>query len=97
MAAKIPHDLGNAEEGMALAYWRGHMDARMDDLTGRITSIESKVDNIHKAVQDIATKLETREAAAQQAKSIIRWIAPDSAAAIAIILAVIAIASRFIP
>jgi hypothetical protein len=97
MAAKIPHDLGNAEEGMALAYWRGHMDARMDDLTGRITSIESKVDNIHKAVQDIATKLEAREAAAQQAKSIIRWIAPDSAAAIAIILAVIAIASRFIP
>lgn len=97
MAAKIPNDISNAEDGLALAYWRGHMDARMDDLTGRVASIEAKVDNIHKAVQDIATKLEKNEATSQQAKSLIRWLAPDSAAAIAIVVGIVAIALRFIP
>lgn len=97
MAAKIPNDLSNAEDAVALAYWRGHMDARMDDLTGRITSIDAKVEQIHQAVQGIVTKLEAQNAASQQTKSLIRWLAPDSAAAIAILVAVVAIALRFIP
>jgi len=73
------------------------MDAKMDDLTRRVSSIEDKVNTIHEDVQKIAVSLEKREAADGQVKGILRWIAPDSAAAIAILVAVIAIALRFIP
>ena len=73
------------------------MDAKMDDLTRRVSSIEDKVNTIHEDVQKIAVSLQRREAADGQVKGILRWIAPDSAAAIAILVAVIAIALRFIP
>jgi DNA-binding FrmR family transcriptional regulator len=97
-AAKIPKDLrASQEEDLALSYWRGHMDAKMDDLTRRVSSIEGKVNNIHEDVQKIVVSLEKRDAADGQVKGILRWIAPDSAAAIAIIVAAIAIALRFVP
>jgi hypothetical protein len=95
--AQIPSDLASSEDSSALAYWRGHMDAKMDDLTRRVSSIEDKVNTIHEDVQKIAVSLQRREAADGQVKGILRWIAPDSAAAIAILVAVIAIALRFIP
>lgn len=96
--AKIPADLSASnEEVLALAYWRGHMDAKMDDLTQRVGSIETKINTIHEDVQKIVLNLETREATERQTKGAIKWLVPDSAAAIAIVLAIIAIASRFIP
>ena len=41
--------------------------------------------------------LEKRDATDGQVKGILRWLAPDSAAAIAIAVALIAVALRFIP
>lgn len=73
------------------------MDAKMDDLTQRVGSIETKINTIHEDVQKIVLNLETREATERQTKGAIKWLVPDSAAAIAIVLAIIAIASRFIP
>jgi len=97
-AAKIPADLHTSqEEAVALSYWRGHMDAKMDDLTRRVSSIEDKINTIHEDVQKIVLSLEKRDAADTQVKGILRWIAPDSAAAIAIAVALIAVALRFIP
>lgn len=96
--AKIPADLASSnEEVLALAYWRGHMDAKMDDLTRRVGNIEDKINTIHGDVQKIAVSLEKKEATDGQVKGILRWLAPDSAAAIAIAVAIIAIALRFIP
>jgi hypothetical protein len=97
-APKIPKDLpSSSEEVVALSYWRGHMDARMEDLGRRVESIEGKVDQIHRAVQAIDSKLNTKEATEQHTKGLIRWAFPDGAAAIAIVIAVIAVATRFIP
>lgn len=73
------------------------MDAKMDDLTRRVSSIEEKVNTIHEDVQKIVVSLEKRDATDGQVKGILRWIAPDSAAAIAITVALIAIVLRFIP
>lgn len=73
------------------------MDAKMDDLTRRVGSIEDKINTIHESVQKIATNLEKREAANQQVKGIIRWVAPDSAAAVAIIVAAAAVILNLIP
>lgn len=96
--AKIPTDLAASnEEVLALAYWRGHMDAKMDDLTRRVSNIEDKINTIHGDVQKIAVSLEKKDAADSQVKGLIRWLAPDSAAAIAIVVAIIAVALRFIP
>jgi hypothetical protein len=96
--ARIPMSPQPSEdEGADLSYWRGHMDAKMDDLTRRVSSIEDKVNTIHEDVQKIVVSLEKRDATDGQVKGILRWLAPDSAAAIAIIVAVIAIALRFIP
>lgn len=85
------------EEGADLSYWRGHMDAKMDDLTRRVSNIEDKVTTIHEDVQKIVVSLEKRDATDGQVKGLIRWIAPDSAVAIAIIVGIVAIALRFIP
>jgi hypothetical protein len=96
--AKIPTDLpASSEEVVALSYWRGHMDAKMDDLTRRVGSIEDKINTIHGDVQKIAISLEKKDAADRQVKGLLRWLAPDSAAAIAIAVAIVAIALRFIP
>lgn len=96
--AKIPADLAASnEEVLALAYWRGHMDAKMDDLTRRVSNIEDKINTIHGDVQKIAVSLEKKDAADGQVKGILRWIAPDSAAAIAIIVAAAAIILNLIP
>lgn len=73
------------------------MDAKMDDLSARVTSIEGKINNIHEAVQKIVVSLEAKNATDMQAKGFFRWLMPDAAAAVAIVLAVVAIASRFIP
>jgi hypothetical protein len=73
------------------------MDARMDDLGRRVENIESKVTNIHEAVQKIVVSLESRDAAEKQTKGLIRWFMPDAAAAAAIIIAIIAVALKFIP
>lgn len=97
-SAKIPADLhASQEEAVALSYWRGHMDAKMDDLTRRVSSIEGKINTIHEDVQKIVVSLEKRDATDGQVKGILRWLAPDSAAAIAIAVALIAVALRFIP
>ena len=97
-AAKIPTDLSASnEETLSLSYWRGHMDARMEDLGRRVENIESKVTTIHESVQKIVVSLESRDAADRQTKSLVRWIMPDGAAAIAIVIAIIAIAVRFLP
>lgn len=96
--AKIPADLSASnEEVLALAYWRGHMDAKMDDLTRRVGSIEDKINTIHGDVQKIALSLEKKDAADRQVKGLIRWLAPDSAAAVAIIVAAVAILLNLIP
>ncbi|CAB4148449.1 hypothetical protein UFOVP529_6 [uncultured Caudovirales phage] len=73
------------------------MDARMEDLGRRVENIESKVTTIHESVQKIVVSLESRDAADRQTKSLVRWIMPDGAAAIAIVIAIIAIAVRFLP
>ena len=73
------------------------MDAKMDDLTRRVGSIEDKINTIHGDVQKIAISLEKKDAADRQVKGLLRWLAPDSAAAIAIAVAIVAIALRFIP
>ena len=73
------------------------MDARIDDLGRRVENIESKVTTIHESVQKIVVNLESRDAAERQTKGIISWLMPDSAAAIAIIIAIIAVALKFIP
>jgi outer membrane murein-binding lipoprotein Lpp len=94
---QIPGDLASAEDASALSYWRGHMDAKMDDLSRRVGNIESKINNIHEDVQKIVINLESAEAADRQVKGLIKWIAPDSAAAIAVVVALVAVALRFIP
>lgn len=95
---RTPTDItASADEASTLSYWRGHMDAKMDDLTRRMGNIEEKVTTIHEDVQKIAVSLEKRDAADGQVKGILRWIAPDSAAALAIIVAIIAVALRFVP
>ena len=97
-AAKIPADLSlSHDEIPTLAYWRGHMDAKMDDLTRRVGNIEGKVNTIHEDVQKIAISLEKKDAADRQTKGLIRWLMPDFAAAVAIIIAIAAVALRFIP
>jgi hypothetical protein len=95
---RIPDDLpSSGEEVVALSYWRGHMDARMEDLSRRVESIEVKVDQIHQAVQGIVSTLSAKEATDQQARGLIRWALPDGAAAVAVVIALIAIAMRFVP
>ena len=96
--SQIPDDLATSqEEVVALAYWRGHMDARMDDLSRRVSSIDEKVNNIHEVVQKIASDMNAKDATEKQAKSAIRWLLPDATVAIAVGLGILAIALRFIP
>lgn len=96
--SQIPTDLAtSSEEVVGLAYWRGHMDARMDDLSRRVSNIDEKVNNIHEVVQAIASDLKAKEATDRQAKSTLRWLFPDATVAAAALLALIAIGLRFIP
>jgi archaellum component FlaD/FlaE len=88
---RIPADLSAAEDAAPLAYWRGHMDAKMEDLTSRVGSIEIKVDKILSDVGEIVSKMNAKDATEAQAKSAFRWLVPDSAALLAIVGAAVAI------
>jgi len=97
-AAKIPLDIsGQTAEEAGLAYWRGHMDAQMEDLSRRVGSIDAKVNNIHEVVQSIASDLKAKEATERQARGAIKWLLPDIGITAAIVLAVVAIVLRIIP
>lgn len=73
------------------------MDARMDDLSRRVTSIDEKVNNIHEVVQKIASDMNAKDATEKQAKSAIRWLLPDATVAVAVSLGVVAILLSIIP
>jgi hypothetical protein len=95
---KVPTDLSASnEETLALSYWRGHMDARMEDLGRRVENIESKVTTIHESVQKIVVSLESRDATERQTKGFLRWVMPDSLAVIAICGAIVAIILNLVP
>lgn len=96
--SQIPDDLATSqEEVVALAYWRGHMDARMDDLSRRVTSIDEKVNNIHEVVQKIASDMNAKDATEKQAKGAIRWLLPDATVAVAVGLGIVAILLNLLP
>lgn len=68
------------------------MDAKMEDLTSRVGSIELKVDKILNDVGEIVSKMNAKDATEAQAKNAFRWLVPDSAALLAVIGAAVAIA-----